>query len=75
MAGGFAGKAEPAAAASPNAPAQPAPLQVARLAPPNDPLRHDEITDCDRLAAMPFDTGHPPDIPGVEVDKRVTPWR
>ena len=68
----FAGKAEPAAAAtstSPNAPTQPAPLQVARFSPPNDPLLHDEITDCDRLAAMPNDTGHPPNIPGVEVDK------
>ena len=68
----FAGKAEPAAVATPassNAPTQPAPLQVARLAPPNDPLRHDEITDCDRLAAMPYDTGHSPDIPGVEVEK------
>ena len=68
----FAGKAEPAAAAtsaSPNAPTQPAPLQVARFSPPSDPLLRDEITDCDRLAAMPNDTGHPPNIPGVEVEK------
>jgi hypothetical protein len=71
----FAGKAEPAATAAqppagaPGTPAQPVPVQVARFSPPNDPLRHDEITDCDRLAAMPDDTGHTPDIPGVEVEK------
>src|SRR6185437_11928134 len=68
----FAGRPEPAAVTArpaPDAPAPPAPLQVARLAPPNDPLRHDVITECDRLAAMPDDTGHPPDIPGVEVEK------
>src|ERR1700744_754045 len=71
----FAGKLEPATATarpapgSPDTPTQPAPLQVARFSPPNDPLLHDEITDCDRLAAMPDDTGHPPNIPGVEVDK------
>ena len=68
----FAGKAEPASAttpASPDAPVKPAPLQVARFSPPNDPLLHEEITDCDRLAAMPFDTGHSQDIAGVEVDK------
>src|SRR6185437_15818694 len=68
----FAGRPEPAAVTArpaSDAPAPPAPLQVARLAPPNDPLRHDVITECDRLAAMPDDTGHPPDIPGVEVEK------
>lgn len=66
----FAGKAEPAAAGSTAAPNQPTqPVQVARFSPPNDPLLHDEITDCDRLAAMPDDTGHPPNIPGVEVEK------
>src|ERR1700744_6082546 len=74
----FAGKLEPATATarpapgSPDTPTQPAPLQIARFSPPNDPLHHDEITDCDRLAAMPFDTGHSPDIPGVEVDKMNT---
>jgi tetratricopeptide (TPR) repeat protein len=31
--------------------------------------RRDLITDCDRLAAMEFDTGHAPELPGVEVDK------
>ncbi len=66
----FAGKAEPAAAGSTAAPNQATqPVQVARFSPPNDPLLHDEITDCDRLAAMPDDTGHPPNIPGVEVEK------
>jgi hypothetical protein len=71
----FAGKPEPAivsasARPAPGAPnASPAPLREARFSPPDDPLRHDLITDCDRLAAMPNDTGHPPSIPGVEVDK------
>jgi hypothetical protein len=68
----FAGKPEPAAVAtpaSPHTPTQPAPLQVARLSAPSDPLLHDEITDCDRLAAMPFDNGHLPDIAGVEFEK------
>jgi hypothetical protein len=71
----FAGKREPAtdstppSPASPAMPMRPAPLQVARISPPDDPLLHDEITDCDRLAAMPDDTGHPPNIPGVEIDK------
>jgi tetratricopeptide (TPR) repeat protein len=54
---------------SPNAPAPTAPIQEARLAPPDDPLRHDLITDCDRLAAMPYDTGHAPDLAGVEVNR------
>jgi TPR repeat protein len=71
----FAGKPAPAVAdarstpATPDAPA-PAPLvQEARLSPPDDPLRHDLVTDCDRLAAMPYDTGHAPSLVGVEVDK------
>ena len=47
--------------------------EVAALAPeappaPNDPRpRRDLVTDCDRLAAMPWDTGHAPGLPGVEV--------
>lgn len=45
--------------------AAPAPAQQARLS-PDDPLRRDLVTDCDRLAAMPNDTGHAPDVPGVE---------
>jgi TPR repeat protein len=71
----FAGKPAPAVAdAKPvpttsDAPAPTPLLQEARLSPPDDPLRHDLVTDCDRLAAMPYDTGHPPNLPGVEVDK------
>jgi uncharacterized caspase-like protein len=69
----FAGKPATAAAsqppAAPDAPV-PAPLvQEARLSPADDPLRKDLITDCDRLAAMPYDTGHPASLPGVEPDK------
>src|SRR6202041_1782861 len=69
----FAGKPATQAAsqppAAPDAPV-PAPLvQEARLSPANDPLRKDLITDCDQLAAMPYDTGHPASLPGVEPDK------
>jgi hypothetical protein len=64
----FAGK--PAAvAARPALDTPTAPIEEARLSPSDDPLRHDLITDCDRLAAMPYDTGHAPSLPGVEVDK------
>jgi uncharacterized caspase-like protein len=49
---------DPAAAA--------APVQQARLSSRDAPLRRDLVTDCDRLAAMPNDTGHAPDLPGVE---------
>jgi hypothetical protein len=62
----FAGKPAPASA---NASAPTAPVQEARLAPADDPLRRDLITDCDRLAAMPYDTGRPPSLPGLEADK------
>jgi Sel1 repeat len=69
----FAGKPAMAAAGpAPVAPHAPVParlVQEARLSPADDPLRHDLITDCDRLAAMPYDTGHPPSLPGVEPDK------
>jgi len=71
----FAGKPAPAVAdarPTPTAPDAPAPaplVQEARLAPPDDPLRHDLITDCDRLAAMPYDTGHPPSLVGVEFEQ------
>ena len=35
-----------------------------------DPRPHrDLITDCDRLAAMPWDTGHAAEVPGIEVPK------
>jgi uncharacterized caspase-like protein len=68
----FAGK--PAAAASqpsaaPDAPMSTPLIQEARLSPADDPLHHDLITDCDRLAAMPYDSGHPPSLPGVAVEK------
>lgn len=54
------------------------PVQQASLAPDtpalanrpsNDALQRDLVTDCDRLAAMPYDTGHAPDLPGVEQPK------
>jgi hypothetical protein len=66
----FAGKPAPADTAQAPAASTPAvPVEQARLSPSNDTLRRDLITDCDRLAAMPYDTGHSPDLPGIEVDK------
>jgi TPR repeat protein len=69
----FAGKPATAAAIQPSAaPGAPAPVplvQEARLSPADDPLHHDLITDCDRLAAMPSDSRHPPSLPGVESEK------
>jgi tetratricopeptide (TPR) repeat protein len=56
----FAGR-EPAAPAA-------APVLEARLT-PGDTRRPDLVTDCDRLAAMPWDTGHSPDIFGVAIEK------
>jgi tetratricopeptide (TPR) repeat protein len=53
----FAGRQEAAAAPG----ASPAPVP--------DKLRRDLISDCDRLAAMPSDTGHAPDLKGIDVDK------
>src|SRR6201999_2320406 len=38
-------------------------------APAPDKLRRDLITDSDRLAAMPSDTGHAPDLRGIDADK------
>ena len=58
----FAGKPAPPSIDTPASPAQPARLS-------DDALRRDLVTDCDRLAGMPYDTGHAPDVPGVEVDK------
>jgi TPR repeat protein len=52
-----------------DAPAATAPVQEARFSPPDDPLRQGLVIDCDRLAAMPYDTGHPPSLAGLEVDK------
>jgi tetratricopeptide (TPR) repeat protein len=68
----FAGKPAPAAdtkAADPSGTT--APIVEARLSPPDDNpgLRRDLITDCDRLAGMPYDTGHARSLPGIEVDK------
>jgi TPR repeat protein len=57
----FAGRPAPASSG--------APVEQARLSPSEDSLRRDLVTDCDRLAAMPYDTGHAPDLPGVEFDK------
>ena len=63
----FAGK--PAAEDATVDPAPAPPVVEARLSPSDDPLRHDLITDCDRLAAMPYDTGRPPGLPGVDFEK------
>jgi hypothetical protein len=41
-----------------------APVSPIRLS--DEALHRDLVTDCDRLAAMPYDTGHTPDLPGVE---------
>jgi hypothetical protein len=67
----FAGKpaAEDALVDPPDTPAPAPPVVEARLSPSDDPLRHDLITDCDRLAAMPYDTGHAPSLAGVEFEK------
>jgi hypothetical protein len=69
----FAGKpAAQVARQAPDGPETPAPtppVQEARLSPSDDALRRDLITDCDRLAGMPYDTGHAPSLPGVEVDR------
>src|SRR3984885_2975987 len=65
----FAGKPAPAdnmQAAGPSG--APVPVVEARLSPPDDNLRRDLITDCDRLAGMPYDTGRAPSLPGVEID-------
>jgi len=71
----FAGKPAPVIAdarpmpAIPDTPA-PAPLvQQTRLSPADDPSHHDLVTDCDRLAAMPYDNGRPPGVGGVEFEK------
>jgi len=73
----FAGKPAPAivnasttpTAVIPESPASGAPTWEMRFSPPDDPLRQGIVMDCDRLAAMPYDTGHPPSIAGLEVDK------
>jgi tetratricopeptide (TPR) repeat protein len=68
----FAGKPAPIANSQPAGPGgTSSPIVEARLSPPDDnpSLRRDLITDCDRLAGMPYDTGHAPSLAGVEVDK------
>jgi TPR repeat protein len=37
--------------------------------PSDEVLRRDLVTDCDRLAAMSYDTGHAPNLAGIEVAK------
>lgn len=44
-----------------------APVSPTRLS--DEALHRDLVTDCDRLAAMPYDTGHAPDLPGLELPK------
>ena len=68
----FAGKPAPIASAPTASPAgTSSPIVEARLSPSDDNpnLRRDLITDCDRLAGMPYDTGHAPGLPGVEPEK------
>jgi hypothetical protein len=71
----FAGKPAPAIVNASTTPAaispEPAatPVGEMRFSPPDDPLRQGIVMDCDRLAAMPYDTGHPRSIAGLEVDK------
>ena len=56
----FAGKAVP--------PTIPVALTVPTNARPTDEALHrDLITDCDRLAAMPYDLGHAASLPGVDL--------
>ena len=59
----------PDAPLTPDTPLTPTPTQEPRFSPPDDPLRQGVITDCDRLAAMPHDTGHGWRLPGIETDK------
>jgi TPR repeat protein len=46
-----------------------APEAAASMRPSDDVLRRDLVTDCDRLAAMPYDTGHAASVPGVELTR------
>jgi uncharacterized caspase-like protein len=65
----FAGKPAPQESAPSSAAASGAPIQEVRLSPSDDSLRRDLVTDCDRLAAMPYDTGHAPGVPGLETGR------
>ena len=66
----FAGKPAPAevqqTSISPDAPNSQAPISQTRL--PDAVLRRDLVTDCDRLAGMPYDTGLPSGLPGLEME-------
>jgi hypothetical protein len=62
----FAGKPAPAAS---DTTASASLVQQALTSPSGDSSRRDLVTDCDLFAAMPYDTGHAPDLAGVEVDK------
>jgi tetratricopeptide (TPR) repeat protein len=63
----FAGKPAPTQV---NLPSPDTPVQAAALATPADASsRNDLVTSCDWLAAMPFDVGKPPEVPGVESGK------
>src|SRR6201999_1025877 len=57
------------AATSPPAAGASAPPEVARLTPPDANQRRDLVTDCDRLAGMPSDTGIPTSLHGIDLDK------
>jgi tetratricopeptide (TPR) repeat protein len=69
----FAGKPAPAptetSAPAADTSASAAPVQEARLSPADDPPRRGLVTDCDRLAAMPTDTGHAAGVAGVEFER------
>jgi tetratricopeptide (TPR) repeat protein len=61
----FAGREKPASATASPTPAPP--VQEASLTPADN--NRALITDCDRLAATPWDTGHSPDLFGVMLEK------
>jgi hypothetical protein len=50
-------------------PAPAAGIEQARLSPSDLDPRRDLVTDCDRLAATPYDSGRAPDLPGVALEK------
>ena len=62
----FAGRPAPPSTDRAATDAQASPAPQAR--PSDDVLHRNLLTDCDHLAGMPYDTGHAPDLAGVEVD-------
>ncbi len=63
----FAGKVVPTQV---SLPASDATVEAATLTPHGDASsRSDLVTSCDWLAGMPFDTGKPHEIPGIDADK------